>query len=30
MAVFLYNAAYKQVEKVVREIKGEQSFAPLF
>jgi 2-methylisocitrate lyase-like PEP mutase family enzyme len=30
MAVFLYNAAYKQVEKVVREITGEQSFAPLF
>jgi 2-methylisocitrate lyase-like PEP mutase family enzyme len=30
MAVFLYNAAYKQVEKVVREIKEEQSFAPLF
>ena len=30
MAVFLYNAAYKQLEKVVREIKAEQSFAPLF
>jgi 2-methylisocitrate lyase-like PEP mutase family enzyme len=30
MAVFLYNAAYKQVEKVVGEIKNEESFAPLF
>lgn len=30
MAVFLYNAAYKQVERVVREIKADQSFAPLF
>lgn len=30
MAVFLYNTAYKQLEKVVREIKEEQSFAPLF
>jgi len=30
MAVFLYNAAYKQLEKVVREVKAEQSFAPLF
>jgi 2-methylisocitrate lyase-like PEP mutase family enzyme len=30
MAVFLYNATYKQLEKVVREIKEEQSFAPLF
>jgi 2-methylisocitrate lyase-like PEP mutase family enzyme len=30
MAVFLYNATYKQLEKVVREIEAEQSFAPLF
>jgi 2-methylisocitrate lyase-like PEP mutase family enzyme len=30
MAVFLYNATYKQLEKVIREIKEEQSFAPLF
>jgi 2-methylisocitrate lyase-like PEP mutase family enzyme len=30
MAVFLYNATYKQLEKVVREVKEEQSFAPLF
>jgi len=30
MAVFLYNATYKQLDKVVREIKEDQSFAPLF
>jgi 2-methylisocitrate lyase-like PEP mutase family enzyme len=30
MAVFLYNATYKQLEKVVREIEAEQSFVPLF
>jgi 2-methylisocitrate lyase-like PEP mutase family enzyme len=29
MAVFLYNATYKQLEKVVREIKAEQTFGPL-
>lgn len=30
MAVFLYNATYKQLEKVVKEVNSEQSFAPLF
>ena len=30
MAVFLYKATYNQLEKLVREIKTEQSFAPLF
>jgi 2-methylisocitrate lyase-like PEP mutase family enzyme len=30
MAVFLYNATYKQLENVIKEIKAEESFAPLF
>jgi 2-methylisocitrate lyase-like PEP mutase family enzyme len=30
MAVFLYNATYKQLETCVREINAAQSFAPLF
>lgn len=30
MAVFLYRAAYNQLEKVVRDIKTEQSFSPLY
>jgi 2-methylisocitrate lyase-like PEP mutase family enzyme len=30
MAVFLYKATYHHLEKVVRDIKTEQSFAPLF
>jgi 2-methylisocitrate lyase-like PEP mutase family enzyme len=30
MAVFLYNATYKQLEKVVSNVNAEQSFAPLF
>ena len=30
MAVFLYKATYNQLEKVVRDIKTEQSFAPLY
>jgi 2-methylisocitrate lyase-like PEP mutase family enzyme len=30
MAVFLYKAAYNQLEKISRDIITEQSFAPLF
>ncbi len=30
MAVFLYKATYNQLENIVREIKTEQSFTPLY
>jgi hypothetical protein len=30
MAVMLYKATYNHLEKVVKEIKADESFAPLY